>query len=175
MAVAGDMKFDAQLDVASGNWYGEYAEFLRLRFAVPSIHLMTFPAACPESVKGDVASASKVMFAVPSAAANRLRTAIETLLTEQGVAQVGLKGKPLSTHARIELLRASSPDAAVALEAVKWIGNSGSHDSEATIDDFMNGADLLSHALRLLYDTRTKELDALAERINRNKGLRPKP
>ncbi|HSR85739.1 MAG TPA: DUF4145 domain-containing protein, partial [Streptosporangiaceae bacterium] len=61
--------------------------------------------------------------------------------------------------------------AADALEAVKWIGNQGSHEAGLTATDVLDGADLLSHALKMLYDRSEDELERRIRAVNRRRGL----
>jgi uncharacterized protein DUF4145 len=51
------------------------------------------------------------------------------------------KRRRLSTHERITEFR-KSEGAADSLEAVKWIGNQGSHESALSATDVLDGAEL---------------------------------
>ncbi|MFE5258113.1 DUF4145 domain-containing protein [Streptomyces coelicoflavus] len=141
---------------------------------------MKLPDSCPAPVKDRVQDAARVIWADAGSAANRLRSAIEELLTAQkiprtklvtrrGPAQVKRRLR-LSTQARIEILRSKESEAADLLEAVKWIGNSGSHEGSVTVEDVLNGVVLLEHALHTLYDRRAKDLAKIAKQINNRKG-----
>jgi len=57
------------------------------------------------------------------------------------------------------------------LEAVKWIGNQGSHEAGLTAADVLDGADLLSHALKTLYDRSGDEMGRRIRAVNRRRGL----
>jgi Domain of unknown function (DUF4145) len=115
-----------------------------------------------------------VIWADPSAAANRLRFAIDELLTAQGMARyrnVSGKRRRLTTDRRIQEFREYEYGAADALEAVKWIGNRGSHEAGLTATDVLDGADLLSHALKMLYDRSGDEMERRIRAVNRRRGL----
>ena len=58
------------------------------------------------------------------------------------------------------------------LLAVKWIGNNGSHSDSISIQEALDGAELFSHALGLLYDTKASKLKKKALKINASKGDR---
>jgi hypothetical protein len=103
----------------------------------------------------------------PPSAANRLRAGIEQLLTDLGVPKSG------TTHTRIERLAASMPDVATVLEAVKWIGNDGSHTSVLPLKEVLEGVALLERALTLVYDRSAEELDQLARKINQTRRRQP--
>ena len=48
------------------------------------------------------------------------------------------------------------------LEAVKWIGNSGSHSGAMPLEDVLEGVALLERALHIVYDDTADQLDQLA-------------
>ena len=111
--------------------------------------------------------------------ANRLRTAIEAFLNERKVPKTTTKnGKrvPLNLHCRIIRFRIKNADAADSLEAVKWLGNVGSHANldSLTIDDLLDGFELFEHAIERVYVRRAERLSKTAAKINKLKGKRPK-
>ena len=67
-------------------------------------------------------------------------------------------------------------EAAKSLEAVKWLGNVGSHANldSLTIDDLLDGFDLFEHTIERVYVRRAEDLRKMAARINKQKGKRPK-
>jgi hypothetical protein len=150
---------------------------LRLRNAQPPFALMDLPENCPERVRNRVRAASAVLWTDAGAAGNRLRAAIEDLLTAQRVPKTTAtrhgKRRALTTHERIEVLRSRHPEAADALEAVKWIGNQASHDVNLRVADALDGADLLARAIELLYIDRPRRLRRLAKQLIERKGITP--
>ena len=176
VTVAGDWMMDFDLD-EDGDTID--TEAVRLKYANPALCLLVPPSGTPPRVSAAIEQASSVVWLDPSSAANRLRVAVEELLTANRVPRTGpkkLKGpksvrRPLTAHDRINKFRAKQPDVADALEAVKWIGNSGSHESSLTVEDILNGADILDLALRSLYDKTDVKLARKVATINKRKGL----
>jgi hypothetical protein len=122
-------------------------------------------------VRTEVERAAAILFADYNSSANRLRVAIEKLLTSRGVEG----GYSARLHDRLNgPFRRDHPDAARLLMAIKWIGNSGSHEhGTVTIDDLFDSIDFFSHALDIIYpvaDNRRKDALAKAEKVNKNKG-----
>lgn len=159
------------------NDYGEPTGFLRLCFAIPALPLATPPKGTPASVLERIDDASRVVWADPASAANGLRRAVEALLDEQKVNKTKLtkagKRVPQSTHERIIAFKTKQPTAAASLEAVKWVGNQGSHGSSTlTATDCIESAEFLDHALRVLYDTSDAELVRRAAAVNKRKGTK---
>ncbi|MFJ1709723.1 DUF4145 domain-containing protein [Kitasatospora sp. NPDC088346] len=156
----------------SEGWDGQsYEEVVLPRFFLPSLVLIQPNEKYPNSVRELVASASTILWTDPSSAANRLRTAIEELLTLQRVRKTTTAGKRMTTHARIVEFEKKRPEPAKFLMSVKWIGNTGSHEDSLTAPDVVDAADLLDHALALIYDTRPQQLAKKADAINKRKGL----
>lgn len=156
-----------------GSW--EYVDELRLRFAIPAFPLIIPPVGMPEAVLEGIDAASRSVWADPAGAANGLRRAVEAVLDDQKVHKtqiIGHKRRRLSTHRRIDLLEAKQPVAATSLEAVKWLGNEGSHQSGVlTSSHCIESAEYLNHALRILYDKTDAALLKKAKEINKAKGL----
>jgi hypothetical protein len=175
VVIAGDYKVDT-VEGQGNDWQGQaWGDYLRLRFARPPLRLLAAPPGTPQPVTEAIDSASEVLWSDPGAAANRLRVGIEQLLSDRRVPKTAPKTKGgrrrLTTHERIEKFTITQPTAGSFLEAVKWIGNAGSHETVLTAKDVLDGAELLEHALHLLYDKRDQKLERRARQINRRKGL----
>lgn len=155
---------------------GQYGELYRVRFVRPALKLIELPPRTPAKVRQGIDGASALLWASPSAAANRLRVAVEDLLTAKKVNKTVLtargRRKRLTAHQRIDLFRQTHPDVADALEAVKWIGNDGSHDEGLTASQVLDGVQVLELAIKSLYDTADVELRRRIREINRNRGIR---
>jgi hypothetical protein len=173
VTITGDFKVGPLLE-SDGSWYGEYDDMFRLRFALPALPILTLPAETPKDVKQAIEHASRVLWIDPSAAANRLRFAIEALLTHLRIPRFVIsKGKRsrVTTHVRIVKLKKSKLDAGEALEAVKWIGNSGSHEDTLTVSDVLDSAVMFGRALRLIYNRSDQELQRRIRAVNKAKGI----
>jgi hypothetical protein len=152
-----------------------YEEVYSVKYMSPAMILMALPAKCPKEVKEYIQSASEAMFTSPDLAASRIRTSIDELLTSQNVYKFKDKnGKQFrrTTHERIKLFEEKNKEVANLLEAVKWIGNEGTHDTTLTISDFLDGVEIYSLALDLLFDTKKDSIRKKAAEINKNKGTK---
>lgn len=154
----------------------EYHQQFRLRYAIPAIPLAAPPANTPKVIVDEIERASSIVWADPAGAANALRRAVEALLNHQGVNKTKVvkgKRKYMSAHERIGLFKSKQPIAADSMEAVKWLGNAGSHDSTIlTSSHCVESAEYLNHALKLLYDKSDAELAKRVKAVNKAKGLR---
>lgn len=152
-----------------------YGDQLLIKNLLPSVPLIRFPRRCPKPIRDRLSEASTVIWSNPDLAANRIRTAIDDLLTLQNVNKIIInkqcKRVRLDTHSRIVQYAKSNPDVANALEAVKWIGNNGSHETGLSINDVFDGLDLFSYSLNKLYGDDSKIVQKLASKIIAHKGV----
>lgn len=174
--ISGDWSHD--IDEHPHTYATRWADYIRVRYIAPAIPIITTPAKTPDKARAAINAASELLWLNPNAAANHLRQAIEELLNSKGVKRSEItkqkKRRQLSTHQRIELYRTTRPanvPIADTLEAVKWIGNSGSHQATLTITDVLEGAELLESALKELYDTTARARRARVKQINKGRGL----
>lgn len=107
--------------------------------------------------------------------ANRIRATIEEILTDKSI-QIAVSklklGTRLPLHARIQLFKKKNAEAGELLEAIKWIGNAGSHANDADLDReaLLDAFDILEHVLELLYVRKTAHIKRLARKITERKG-----
>nr|WP_167752192.1 DUF4145 domain-containing protein [Streptomyces sp. S501] len=144
-----------------------YFEALHPTLFQPALPLIDSRSNCPDSVGRRVDAAARVLWLDPSSAANRLRSAVEAVMDEQGVAAGTL-------HSRIEQWAKSVPthvDTAQLLLSWKYIGNVGSHDDVLRISDVLHDLDVLDLALDLIYDTRREEIRKKAAGIIARRGI----
>lgn len=169
LTIAGDWFVSDETNELDGPKWGEN---LRVKYISPALHTVAPLPGTPDPVSAAIGTANELIWISPSAAANQLRQAVEILLTHLKVRkmQPANTRRRLTTHARIDALRPTYPDVADALEAVKWIGNTGSHESAVTIKYVLEGARYLELALRSLYDRTDEQLLKNAAKVNARKG-----
>ena len=152
-----------------------YYDQFRLRYAIPALPLAVAPPDTPKAIVDEIERASRIVWADPAGAANALRRAVEALLDYQHIKKTKMsqsKRRYMSAHERINIFKAKEPKAAASMEAVKWLGNAGSHDSAVlTSTHCVESAEYLNHALKLLYDKSDIELSKRVKVINKAKGL----
>lgn len=143
-------------------------------FFEPAPPIIRVPSACPNEVTTEISGASAFFWSSPSSAANRIRSAVERLMDDRGIARKvktkKSKLEDLSLHARIERFAKKNPDVGNTLLAIKWLGNTGSHSSDLKASDVLDAFELLLHALEEIYESRTARLKKLASTIIKKKG-----
>lgn len=159
--------------------YGEvggYAEYYRPRYFTESPHLVEIPERTPEPVSEELVASFQLFWSDPLACTNRIRSSVEKLLSAERVPQTtrDKKGRRvfLKLHHRIEQYQNKRKDVAEKLMAVKWIGNAGSHSNAATVDDALDGYEIIDWVLDALYAKRHRRASVLTRAINRRKAPR---
>jgi hypothetical protein len=175
--VVGSAEPDLVQDAETGDLVVD--RVLQPLFFQPAPRIIEVPEDCPGEVADQIHSAASLYWQDPAAAGNRLRKAIEHLLTAQRVPRSALKsdaGKRLSRRRRLGLderikrFEKRNPDLGKQFHALKWIGHEASH-AEVTKRDVLDAFEILESVLHELYVPRPK-LDSLVSEINRRKGPR---
>lgn len=156
-----------------GPYMGFEDSFMPLFFH-PALMLFQPPSSTPGVVVDQLERSFQLFFCDPSAAANRLRATIECLLTELRVprSSSGGRSRLLSLHDRIGKVPDKYQAHVDHLQAVKWLGNAGSHRTPLKADDLLDAYEITEHFLTKLYDSRAGYVRALVKQINRRKGPR---
>lgn len=146
-------------------------EFYRVTYVCPSPRLIDIPKTCPYEIQERMDRAFVSCWDDFSAAANHVRSAVELILDGLGVPCEGPTGKPIYLALRIKTLEQTDNVLFQMLNAIRFIGNAGSHDvvdRRALFDAF----DVIDAVFRQLYcDVQSNAL-AIATRINELKGPR---
>lgn len=153
---------------------GDYAKYFTPLFFSEAPHVISIPQDAPNDVREKLLDSFRLYWHDPESSANRVRSALELLLTAQGVNRTvsGKRGSHLKLHHRIERYASKRPDLADPLLAVKWLGNAGSHATPLSRDDVLDGYEIMEHVLDELYVRRARRVGALSREINRRKGPR---
>ncbi|MGZ2402973.1 hypothetical protein ACVIKO_000233 [Rhizobium ruizarguesonis] len=155
----------------------------------PTIHETTY--FCPKSMypvprviavskklsaecQKDLISSFGLLWADYGACANRLRSFVEHFLNQLNVSRVSEKGKGLNLSQRITLFGKTYPNHALSFDALREVGNRGSHAGVADFDDLIKCYQLLRRPITELIDKPHEEDALIAQRlIDKNKRKPP--
>ncbi|MBP2564506.1 hypothetical protein J2766_001065 [Agrobacterium tumefaciens] len=144
----------------------------------PAPEIISYPTKLNPDSKSHLRRSFELFWADHGACANRLRIVVEYLLDQLSVPRVGQKGRNknarLDLADRINLLSATQSEHEDTLNALRHVGNAGSHDGSVDFEDLIDCYELLEDAMVELIDNRRKNLAAKAQAINARKG-KPKP
>jgi hypothetical protein len=180
IGVAGTYTVKDERGYAEDEEVGEYVKYYQPGHFTEAPRIIDMPEATPAGVVSEVEKSFQLYWTDRLACANRIRVAVELLLTAQrvnrsvGGPRTGKPRKMLSLHRRIELFGATKSHLADKLMAIKWIGNAGSHADIVEEADVLDAYDILCFVLDELYVKRSKRIGALARAINRREAPRSK-
>ena len=161
--VSGTGTVEEQWDDVEGQIH--YDVFYPL-FFVPTIHLFNIPINTPAQVKKIIESAFSLAWADYSASGNKLRVALEIIID-------GLIPKSKdSLGIKINSLPEKMADIKAKLNAIKWLGNEGSHVANLEECDLAFAFKVIEKVLLTLYPSEddTEKLMEQVHLINKNKG-----
>ena len=139
----------------------------------PPLNIFPMNKDVPKRINIIVSSAFNLFWVDLSSCANKIRTVAECIMDDKKVPKTYLdkrKRKGYTLHRRIEMFKKTNIEEAELLMAIKWIGNTGSHQVDnLTKDDILDGFDILELVTTKLYDTNSSRIKKLSRKINKRK------
>ncbi|WP_237278901.1 DUF4145 domain-containing protein [Sulfitobacter sp. M39] len=167
VAVSGRAGVDSLHDYDEvGQPHQFYYNWLKPASMAPAPPLFPIAKNLPEPVKDELKLAFQLYWMDLSASTSRIRTSLERVLDEQGIATTAVdkKGKlrRLDLFDRIDLFEKQSNDADLAesMTAMRIIGNLGTHGDKVKEGDYFDLLDIYEDALSEIYDQKTAKLKA---------------
>lgn len=143
-----------------------YATWLQPTSMFPAPPLFPIAKNLPQKVKDELKLAFQLFWTDRSASTSRLRTSLERVLDDQGVAtsEPDKSGKlrRLILFERIDRFEKASQDVDIAesMTAMRIVGNLGTHGDEVVEGDYFDLLDVYEDALSEIYDQKTAKLKA---------------
>jgi len=146
-------------------------ETLIPRMIEPPPKLFPIPKATPTEVTDVVNQAFRLYWFDRDACASRLRTAVELFLTKEGIADKRTNGAWENMSVRLSEYEAKEPSIGKKLQAVKWLGHTGTHrPGGVNLESINDALVIISAALEERYEHR--KANELADEIIAKKGPR---
>ncbi|MEN0569828.1 DUF4145 domain-containing protein [Serratia nevei] len=142
-----------------------YFELYQATSFVPPIPAFDIPRNCPESVSLPLTRSFSLCISTPGSAASLIRITLEELMIALGDTGTG----PLDS--KIKRLPAQYNEHRDPLMAIKWLGNSGSHQlDQVSAYDVQDAYKIIEFVLNKIYAGSTESVSQLARRMNKNFG-----
>ena len=146
-------------------------------FFTPTILLFDIHRKCPAKARKEIIRSFSLYWNDVDSCVNKFRLSVELLMDSQKINKTmvhsnGKKSKyRLTLHQRIGLFKKKNQKVGEILEAIKWVGNKGSHaDNKLIVNEVIIAYELLEHALNELYEPKKDEMYNMAKEINKRKG-----
>lgn len=148
----------------TGTYYIKYIP----QYFVPSVYFFDISKKVSDEIKQALFSAFRLLPQSPSAAANRTRTAVERILDDFDIPpHMNLKQRIEQNLGNSEQLK----DYADNFHALRWLGNSGSHEEDAIkLDGVKDAFEIIEDLLIKLYPADNSLLILKIQAINEGKG-----
>jgi len=170
--VCGSYRVASYIDQDTGAPYA--VEVYQPDFIKPAPDLFPIPDNCPDNIKRDMRTAFSLYWSDLDATGNRLRTAVESLLSylkvRKRVKKANGKYHYLSLHDRILEYHPRNPDVGEKLLAIKWLGNIGSHGNGLSNEDLIDDFEMIQYAFDELFEKDRERLSRMAKEIIKRKG-----
>lgn len=158
---------------SNGNEEISYEIYYRPKYFNPCLEVFSLPDTTPQALKKAIYKSFELFFTDSEASLNQLRSSIEVLLNELGIDRNDKNGNPLKLHSRLDKLKGGDAKYKEPLEAIKWLGNAGSHSTSSTkvnIEHVLDGYEILQPILHELFRSSIPSLEEKVAAINANKG-----
>lgn len=144
----------------------------------PAPEIISYPVKLNKDSKEHLRRSFALFWVDHASCANRLRIVAEYLLDQLGIPREGPKGKRklarLDLSDRIDLLKVAQPGHDDALNALRFVGNVGSHEGVVDFEDLLTCYEAIEDAMVELIEQRKAKLAQKVQEINARKG-KPKP
>lgn len=152
------------------HWMVSPVVFFKPTFFQPPLNLIEIPNRSPYTVRSFLKNAFAMFFANPSSCCNCIRMAGEQILTELGV-EASSNNRRLSFKDRINALDEGHEAVKRLFDAIRWLGNHGSHPGDViTHKDACDALEIMEYLLAELYCDKKPKIEKLAAAINKRGG-----
>ena len=144
------------------------------RAMYPRPRMIEVPDGTPHQISEQLDIAFGLFWVDIGSAANRLRTSVEYLLDDLKVPRQGFRKDnsafELDLNGRIQAFQKQDPTLGETFDALRMVGNLGSHTGELTQEAFLDSLEIYEDALAEIYGQRSKRLAAMRSKIISSKG-----
>ena len=159
-------------DYSPDGWSEQLLWILHPKYFSQTLNLIPIQENYPNSTVELMLSSFELFWLDADSCGNKIRTIVEHLLTLQKIPQFTRgKGKlnRINPHRRIELFTKKNGELGRLMEAIKWIGNYGSHKKGLTKEDLLSAYEMLDIVLTELFNSRRKSVGKIASAIIKKK------
>lgn len=155
----------------------DWGEYFLPKHCYPMPWIIEIPKKCPREIKEELKSAFLLFWSHRPACAGRLRVVLELLMDHIGVPTEitgeDQKTRQLKLHHRIEHFMSQNQAVGAQLMALKWLGNTGAHDSSVMKKDLLDAFEILEYALEEIVDMRAERVAELAKKLQDKHSNKP--
>lgn len=139
----------------------------------PAPPIINIPDGASDAVRAELRLAFQLFWSDLGACVGKMRTSVERLMDQSGVKKTFTKGGkryPQALNNRIDAFKKSKPEYEHILHALRTVGNLGTHKN-ANLAPVLDAFRIYEHALDDLFNKPGKEVQRIAKKILRTKGV----
>jgi Domain of unknown function (DUF4145) len=169
VSMSGDTEMDQVVD-EDGGW--AYEQMLRPRTVFPALYVIKLDEDVPEEVSDEIKAAFLLYWPDLGASANRLRASVERILDHFKIPSTKVSGSFLSLNERIQAFKKIDPDHAETFDALRFVGNVGTHKDDLKREALLDAFEIYEDALEELFVKKKHKakIEALKKKIIAAKG-----
>ncbi|MEP9390378.1 DUF4145 domain-containing protein [Mesorhizobium sp. KR9-304] len=141
-----------------------FMPFLEPKTMYPGSPLIEIPKQTPASVADAIKQSFVAYWGDRGAAANRLRISVERIMDEESIPAKG------TLFDRIELFGKKHTAEKDTLDALRKVGNLGSHDGEVSREALLDAYEAYQYWLSNFYEAYPKHIAGIVKKLNSTKG-----
>lgn len=148
----------------------EYVDYFTPLFCYPMPDMIDIPRGCPDAVRTELRRAFSLYWGHQAACASRIRVALELLMNGLKIEKKKKRGNKfyaLTLHKRLEIFAFRNKTLETHIMALKWLGNTGSHNSEVSRKDLLDAFEILEHVLDEIIYKRSEKVRKLSEELTK--------
>jgi len=154
-----------------GGYSQEYYKIFAPRYFSTPLPIFR-PPRCPDPVRAQLPLSFALFFCDPGGAANHVRQCVEEVLNQAGISSRRSNGGFIPLDDRIRTFAAQDAENADRADALRWIGNFGSHPGGLSKDDLLDAYEILDVLLEDLYIGHRRSVQQMVDQINAARGPR---
>jgi hypothetical protein len=160
---------------------GEYEpECERPLYFHPPLPLFPISENCPTAVAMEINAGFALFWTDHAGLMSHFRKAVEVIMDKLKVRKTTVVTdklgkrhyKNVALHLRIDMYRKKHPELGEQLEALKWLGNVGSHSDKIDQEDVFDACDILENFIQEHFEKRGNLIRKMAKSINKAKKPR---
>ncbi|MBK3663493.1 DUF4145 domain-containing protein [Bradyrhizobium diazoefficiens] len=130
----------------------------------PAPPLISLPSGIPDSLADELRASFGLFWVDLGACANKMRVSVEKALDELAVPEAP------TLFRRIDAFKHVDPEHAESFDALRHVGNVGSHEGDNTRETILDAFEVYQDAIRNLFGGHRRHIDLLRKRIIASKG-----
>jgi Domain of unknown function (DUF4145) len=171
IVMAGETQIDQVVNDDGNGW--AYEQMLKPRTVFPCLHIIKLDDDdVPKLVQEEIKAAFLLFWSDLGASASRLRASVERVLDDFKIPSTKASGGFLTLNDRVQQFKKIDPDHAETFDALRFVGNVGTHGDDLKREALLDAFEIYEDALEELFVKKKHKakIDALKKKIIDAKG-----